>query len=461
MSTATSTGSAGLVEGIVAAFREGRTAAALTAARRALADRPGGHDLQRLMALGHHRADDFAAAEIAARRAAASGDTSADAQVLIGVAAQAAGAPDRAVAAFDRALGAPTAPASARQLRASALIELGRYDEAWEELLAYLVEHRGSLWWPDSLVGTAAEPADGDVQVSALKLRHDLEQLKHLDVQGRLPPGAASMIGAFGEVLAEIGDDPTIGAQVTRLDERQRWRIGAAYNKIVVLDPGKRVAGSALATSWDRQAAARSFAKERVAVVDGLLRPEALAALRRFCLDSTIWFDTGHALGNRGYIGADGIAGFGCPLVFQIAEDLRAALPGIIGDLPLIKLWAFKYDHSLQGINAHADAARVNVNFWITPDDANLSANTGGLLVWNTHIPSEWGFDVFNNDSEALLRRAKEVGAAPLAVSHRQNRAVIFDSDLIHATAPLHFREGYENRRINVTLLYGRRRGAS
>ena len=61
MSTATSTGSAGLVEGIVAAFREGRTAAALTAARRALADRPGGHELQRLMALGHHRADDFAA----------------------------------------------------------------------------------------------------------------------------------------------------------------------------------------------------------------------------------------------------------------------------------------------------------------------------------------------------------------------------------------------------------------
>jgi len=34
---------------------------------------------------------------------------------------------------------------------------------------------------------------------------------------------------------------------------------------------------------------------------------------------------------------------------------------------------------------------------------------------------------------------------------------VIFDSDLFHETDRLSFKEGYQNRRINVTLLYGER----
>jgi hypothetical protein len=50
-----------------------------------------------------------------------------------------------------------------------------------------------------------------------------------------------------------------------------------------------------------------------------------------------------------------------------------------------------------------------------------------------------------------------ETGARAINVPHRQNRVVIFNPDLFHATAPLTFRDGYENRRINITMLYGRR----
>jgi len=42
-------------------------------------------------------------------------------------------------------------------------------------------------------------------------------------------------------------------------------------------------------------------------------------------------------------------------------------------------------------------------------------------------------------------------------VPYRANRAVIFDSDLFHETDVIRFKPGYENRRINVTLLFGRR----
>jgi hypothetical protein len=43
-------------------------------------------------------------------------------------------------------------------------------------------------------------------------------------------------------------------------------------------------------------------------------------------------------------------------------------------------------------------------------------------------------------------------------VPHKQNRAVIFNSDLFHETDTINFKEGYENRRINVTMLFGRSR---
>ena len=47
--------------------------------------------------------------------------------------------------------------------------------------------------------------------------------------------------------------------------------------------------------------------------------------------------------------------------------------------------------------------------------------------------------------------------ATSVTVPYRANRAVIFDSDLFHETDTIRFKDGYENRRINVTLLYGRR----
>jgi len=38
---------------------------------------------------------------------------------------------------------------------------------------------------------------------------------------------------------------------------------------------------------------------------------------------------------------------------------------------------------------------------------------------------------------------------------------VVFNSDLFHATDEFHFRDGYENRRINITMLFGLRNEAS
>ena len=40
-------------------------------------------------------------------------------------------------------------------------------------------------------------------------------------------------------------------------------------------------------------------------------------------------------------------------------------------------------------------------------------------------------------------------------------QSVIFDSDLFHETDRIAFKEGYLNRRINITMLYGLRESAA
>ena len=149
--------------------------------------------------------------------------------------------------------------------------------------------------------------------------------------------------------------------------------------------------------------------------------------------------------------------------MLQIAEELRAGLPGIFGDHRLMQLWAYKYDSQLAGIDMHADFAAVNVNFWITPTEANLDPESGGMVIWDREAPADWGVDEYNTydpvQQQRILDYLDAEGANRLAVPYRQNRCVIFDSDLFHKTDDIHFGDRYEDRRINVTMLYGTRGG--
>ena len=42
-------------------------------------------------------------------------------------------------------------------------------------------------------------------------------------------------------------------------------------------------------------------------------------------------------------------------------------------------------------------------------------------------------------------------------IPYNENRAVVFNSNLFHETDNYEFKEGYENRRINLTMLFGNR----
>ena len=261
---------------------------------------------------------------------------------------------------------------------------------------------------------------------------------------------AALVFGPAGQGTRP-GQDPPHKLRHDR--EQQAW-LGEQAAPFLIGDGG-RVPGSAVNPS-ERPAnigALWQTARPQIVVIDDFLTRPALEKLRRFCLGSTVWREAYE----DGYLGAFPEHGFAQPLLAQIATDMRTVYPGIIEDHPLLQFWAFKYDSDLKGIRVHADFAAVNVNFWITPDEANLDADHGGLVVWDKAAPADWNFTKYNGaeaDIRAFLARAQ---AKPIRVPYRANRAVIFDSDLFHETDTIRFKSGYENRRINVTLLFGRR----
>ena len=102
-------------------------------------------------------------------------------------------------------------------------------------------------------------------------------------------------------------------------------------------------------------------------VIDDLLTPEALEGLALASATVPfIWRDT-----FDGYVGARPVSGFACPLLAQVALEFAQTYPAIFQDHPLLFAWAFKYQQGQGGTRVHADFAAVNVNFWITPDEAN------------------------------------------------------------------------------------------
>jgi len=75
--------------------------------------------------------------------------------------------------------------------------------------------------------------------------------------------------------------------------------------------------------------------------------------------------------------------------------------------------------------------------------------------IWDVSAPNEAVMRELNGNEQAAREFLKNRNAKLTKVPHRANRAVIFKSDLIHKTSDCRFKEGYLNKRINISLLFG------
>ena len=82
---------------------------------------------------------------------------------------------------------------------------------------------------------------------------------------------------------------------------------------------------------------------------------------------------------------------------------------------------------------------------------------SGGLVVYNAEAPLEWDFNTYNNNEEKIREEILKSVKGKTTIPYNENRAVIFNSNLFHETDNIDFKDGYENRRINVTMLFGKR----
>lgn len=365
--------------------------------------------------------------------------------------------PDVAVFCFRRALCLGFERAHALDRLAEALLSIGEVEQAAAAYEALMAPVRASRWYRPELAAGAG-PATGSDSfrvTSAPKLRHDILQFDYLMEQGLLPPSFAGTVDRYRALLAHSDGRATDGPCFF-MTEAERRTIEDTYNRVVRIYRPKRFGREVLNGAVDWSAAERRYATTEagILIVDDLLSADALKELRRLCLESTIWFDDRH-LG--GYLGAMLRDGFSAPVLLRIADELKRRMPTIFRDLPLAQMWAYKYDSRLEGTALHADSAAINVNFWITPDEANLSEGRGGLVVFDRRAPAEWEFVKYNNDQPAIRQFLEESGAKSVVVPYRCNRAVIFHSDLFHRTDDLTFKDDYASRRINVTMLFGGR----
>jgi Tfp pilus assembly protein PilF len=383
----------------------GKLDAAVTSYGRALALKPEIAEVHNNLGWTLRKQGRLEEAEAACRRAIAIAPNYAEAHCNLGWTLRKQGRLEEAEAACRRAIAIAPNYAEAHAGLGKILWHSNRIKESFQSFTRSV----------ELSYGAPVRNVPGNEPILPHKSRHDQEQRDYLISTGIRDNGTSDMFHlADGGQLAE----PALNPRDTNGEVSERWR--------------------------------RSSPK--IVVIDDFLTNEALDSLRRFCWGSTVWRSV-----YDGYLGAFPEFGFACPLLAKIADELPRRYPIVFASHPLTQLWAFKYDSQLSGIGIHADFAAINVNFWITPDDANLDPKSGGLVIWDKAAPLDWDFAKYNTDITAAREFLVHAGAQSVTVPYRSNRAVIFDSDLFHETDRIVFKEGYLNRRINITLLYGRR----
>jgi Flp pilus assembly protein TadD len=220
------------------------------------------------------------------------------------------------------------------------------------------------------------------------------------------------------------------------------------------LAEGERLSGPAVnpANATPQLLEAWRTSMPQMVVVDGFLTQPALTKLRAFCAGSTVW----RKIYPAGYLGAAPEDGFTAPLLAQIVAETQAVFDPILAGEPFRYLGAFKYDSEISaGTNTHADNSNVNVNLYITDDDANLDPESGGMEIWDVAAPDIQVMRRLNGSEEMVQHFLKQSGDRRFAVPHRANRAVIFKSTQFHKTGTFRFKTGYLSQRINISLLFG------
>jgi len=260
-----------------------------------------------------------------------------------------------------------------------------------------------------------------------MRIEHDSEQLSHLFEKGLLPATmdvevALEAYTQLAGVLHRSREDrmflhqlsPDLQAQVAPYWNRVDY-LPRSFNQWHWNQP-------ALRPREDFALLEASFREGEIVVIDDFLTPEALDALVEIANDAQIW----HSTKKGSYLGAFRDDGFGPAPLAKLASELHEALPAVIGANTLCMQWGFKHDshHGPEGIKVHADEAVVNLNFWVSPDEANTDPESGGLVVFDRKVKGPLEGDgrlAYNNHNHTMTSMGLTEGDIKKRIPYRQS----------------------------------------
>ena len=435
---------------------------AVASYRKALAIKPDYEEAYNNLGIALHKLGKLDEALASYRKSLAIKPDYAEAHYNQGTTLRELGKLDDAVTSCQKALSIKPDFAEAHNNLGNALKDLGRFSEAKAAFDQGFHINHGGPWWNAATFadgdGADTEPPARAVSTSTFKLRDTIDQVEYLIAKARIDPSFQLMADHYRALLADIQSKEQPDASI-KLTPYQVERLGSSHNRVIHYVDAPRIGTGTINESLDFKQIEDSYFSSPVSVttLDDFLTPEALRGLRDFCLESTIFFS---CTGND-FVDSRITSGFNCDLLYQVAEEVKEHFPRVLGGHHLANMWIYRYDNQSRGVAAHTDEGAVTFNFWITPDDANRIPNRGGLIVFAREQPSNWDWRYYNSNkyTPAIGREIADflADADTVTIPYRENRAVLFHSNLFHKSDQIHFRDGFENRRMNVTLLYGKR----
>eukprot|EP00929_Paragymnodinium_shiwhaense_P100625 TRINITY_DN63096_c0_g1_i2.p1 TRINITY_DN63096_c0_g1~~TRINITY_DN63096_c0_g1_i2.p1 ORF type:complete len:403 (+),score=59.71 TRINITY_DN63096_c0_g1_i2:60-1268(+) len=306
----------------------------------------------------------------------------------------------------------------------------------------------------------AREPGrrDGDWLTTLRKLRHDAEMFTWLEEEGKVKTEVKKLWrGMYQSAKAAHQDKPDKVFEVNfqeQNNDRKLWQY--SNNKAAFIDPS----GTAAPKKTVRAKAAAfrgleaTFGESGRAVIDKLLTDKTLKLIRRYLQASTFYFyprPGQHLLA----LLEDGLAS---PLLAQLADGLRQAMPTLLGPLPLTGASAWKADNSALArvptpgvpvaspeLKERSSDARVSVLIWTVPASALNGSATDALELRQ------------RSGDDGVAAIAGGGGSEPVArIKYVMNRAVAWDPSTLEAvwTGP-GWKSGFLKRGIHFVLNFG------
>jgi tetratricopeptide (TPR) repeat protein len=220
---------------------------------------------------------------------------------------------DQARVCFARAVQFESGFLEAQHELGMTLIELGQLSEAVAPLQSALKLTR-QLGVPEP------NRSPNFASTSRSKLQHDAEQLQYLLAKGTIAPQFAPIAKQYTTLLEKLRGE-FAKTHLVDLPEDALVELAPVYNRLANFYDAPRVS-AAINPKLDAKTIEDDYRATAPGIthVDNFLTPEALHELRRFCLESTIWYNFKYP---NGYLGASVDDGFYCPLLAQIAEELQ------------------------------------------------------------------------------------------------------------------------------------------